>query len=229
MPSARHITRPRRAILSVSAIMFGIIGGSTTQAAQASDDPQDCVQRTVKELATYNKLAARFVSSGKLTREQADLYRCHPELALKNAPVKVKIIPSDKAQRQDKTALAAGCKSSSTLVEEYGSPTALVHESTLNWCYDGRRVSDWSGNCDPSVTGWGTTLGWSSGGCTRNDFIPYTLRGYYPGGVDHVTRGTFNNNYTPSPAVNMTIYIWGHGDGTCDHRSGSSGTIYHYC
>ena len=127
MSSARHALRTRMAILGLITILFGIIAGSTTQAAHASAAPQNCVQRTAKDLATYDKLAAEFVRNGELTQEQADLYRCHPQLALKSAPAKVEFIPSDKAQPQEKTALAAGCRSSGTIVAKYGTPTALVH------------------------------------------------------------------------------------------------------
>lgn len=204
-------------------------------AAGAAETTTGCVTRTPEQLGTYDRAAADLVKAGQLTASQAALFRCHPDQALTNAPVRVTTIPAASESAVEATAgvdAAAAkpkCKKSGTLVEEYGSPTSLVHRSTLRWCYNGKKVSDWSGICDADTTAWGTALGWASNGCTRNDFDPYKLGTHTQGGVDHITRATYTNVLAPVPAVNMTLYIWGHYDGTCDHRSGASGTIYHYC
>lgn len=236
MPTARPRAYLQR-VLPLLAVLFATLA-TTAHVSPASADEtpsptSGCVARTADELAYYDKVAGDLVAAGRLTSEQAALYRCHPELALKNATVKTTIIPAkDEASSStlsSSSAAAAKCTHSGTIRESYGTPESLVFTSTLNWCYDGKHVSNWSGSCNPDVTSWGAALGWSNGGCTRNDFVPYKLGTYTPGGVDHIARGTFDNNYTPLPRVSLTLYIWGHNDGTCDHRAGASGTIYHYC
>jgi hypothetical protein len=60
--------------------------------------------------------------------------------------------------------------------------------------------------------------------------VQYSRGGNYPGGIDHIASGTLSENFIPYPSISMgPMYIWGHYDGTCDHKGGSSGTVYHYC
>jgi hypothetical protein len=218
-----------------AAVLAGgaLVVGNPLAAGAAETSGTACVARTSDQLATYDRVAGDLVKAGQLTPSQEKLYRCRPDRALAGAPDRVTMIPAATGAGVDAGVDAAAakkkCKTSGTLVEEYGTPTALVHRSTLHWCYNGKTVSDWSGICDADVTSWGTALGWVTNGCTRNDFVPYKLGGHNSGGVDHVTRATYTNLFAVYPAVNMTIYIWGHYNGTCDHRSGASGTIYHYC
>lgn len=224
----------RRVFACITAVLVLMVCLLTGNSAQAKVTSAPCTQRGADEIANYDKVAGDLVQAGELSASEAALYRCHPEaFALKSFAVEGK--PSSSSTKAV-GALAVSCGSgykfrqSANMVMQSGSPVALKLTTTLGWCYNGTKVKDWTGACNPEVTTWGRALGWGTDGCIRNDFIPYTLGNMYPGGVDHVATAQFSQNLTKFISVALgPIYIWGHGDGTCDHRSGTSGTVYHYC
>jgi hypothetical protein len=122
-------------------------------------------------------------------------------------------------------------RASATHRSYWGTPNSAVMSWTLSWCSNGHYVASWGGACSVSITSWGTVNGWVSDNCSsRNDFVPYSLGGYYPGGVDHIVVGAAHNRLAPWASTDMgPFYLWGHNNGSCDSRSGSSGAVYHTC
>jgi hypothetical protein len=92
----------------------------------------------------------------------------------------------------------------------------VVGKITLNWCYDGKVVSDWSGECDGWATKWGKAIFWDFDGCVQNDWLPYSLGGRTPGGIHHKTKLKFVNKTPWTYDTFLRLEMWGHCRGTWD-------------
>lgn len=124
-------------------------------------------------------------------------------------------LPPGSGEPQAAAAAKKKCVDGITLTHKLAGGT-LTARQTLNWCWNGKTVSDWSGECTGSVSKWGRTLLWSFDGCPQNDFIPYKLNKRFPGGIHHKTKIRFTNKQWQVPDVETTLEQWGHYDGTLD-------------
>jgi hypothetical protein len=69
------------------------------------------------------------------------------------------------------------------------------------------------------IGAWDRSLFWSYERCSTNDFVPYTLGPYWPGGIHHHTVGYFTDTTPWTPNRDVPANIWGHYDGTWDRRA----------
>ncbi len=169
-------------------------------------------------------MVSKLAEKGELTAADAVILHCDPQRANERITYEVIVEPTAGA-------MASGCKSSAnwSITFSIWGAEGGRHTQNLSWCWNSstKKVSDWGGACSGSTTGWGTTNGWNWDGCSRNDFIPYTLDGSYPGGIHHATQGKFSNLVPYTPSIYLNLDIWGHFDGTCDTKY--EDTIRNYC
>ncbi|BEL03564.1 hypothetical protein Q0Z83_017550 [Actinoplanes sichuanensis] len=218
---------------------------SGAQPARAESGPfiPACFETGASTWAPFRSEVDLALGRGEITRFQADRYRCDPRIAqadlvkkieaelAANPPALVTLPESanwyevddddpDPAEAKAASVSAAAkpkkrCVSGYQLTHKLGGGT-LTAIQTLNWCYNGKKVSDWSGECRGTVSKWGKALLWSFDGCSQNDFIPYKLGKYNPGGIHHKTNIRFTNKQWQVPDVSTLTEQWGHYNGTID-------------
>ncbi|GIE80697.1 hypothetical protein Aph02nite_66470 [Actinoplanes philippinensis] len=200
-----------------------------------------CFETGASTWAPFRTEVDLALGRGEITKFQADRYRCDPRIAQSdlvksieadiaaNPPALVTLpepagwyeVDDDDPDAEGVSSLAAAakpkkrCISGYQLTHKLGGGT-LTATQTLNWCYNGKKVSDWSGECRGKVSTWGKTLLWSFDGCPQNDFIGYKLGKYNPGGIHHKTEIRFTNKQWQVPDVSTLIEQWGHYDGSID-------------
>jgi hypothetical protein len=176
----------------------------------------ECFEQDNPRWDMMRSMVDQFVQEGKLSREKAATYKCDPRQVSKDMPVTIVV---EEAPESSVHALTSGCATTGTITVKIGSPTPLMYfRQSLDWCYDGNVVSDWSGQCTGWVTTWGWANFWNFDGCTTNDFIKYWLNGHYPGGIHHRTIGHFTNDLPYVPHYDKLVSTWGHYDGTADFK-----------
>jgi hypothetical protein len=232
-------------VVSTTALaLTGMVSQMGPAPAFADSVNAECFEVDNPQWAEFRAEADARVTRGELTRELADAYKCDPrkaqedlvraierELAAETQEVlslpaslnyvevaDTSVSPADGPGAEGTAAAAKPkkkCVEGYVLTHKLGGGT-LTARQTLNWCYDGKKVSDWSGECSGSVNKWGKVLLWSFDGCTQNDWIPYKLGKYTPGGIHHKTKIRFTNKQWQVPDVETKLEQWGHNNGTID-------------
>lgn len=218
--------RTLRAALAVaSVITFGIVAGAAPAAAVPPGPTDQCWMIDDPQWDEFRALTQAYADSGQLDPQIATTFRCDPRKTANYMTDEVVYEPVFTPM------WLSGCKESGGWVYVWKVAGIEIgrHRSTLNWCWNSvtRKVSDWTGACSGSTSGYGKSVGWNWQGCSQNDFIAYTLNGSYPGGVHHVTEGHWSNVTPWTTDKYLKINIWGHYDGTCDVKLGS--TTHPYC
>lgn len=204
-----------------------------------------CFEEGDPKWAAFRAEMENMVESGELTRARADGYKCDPRIAqdelgkavedlAKQPQTVTQLPPSDQftevddpdgEEVDDGTVSASGakpkkpkkkCVSGIFLTHKMGWPAELTAKQSINFCWNGKKVSDWSGECAGSVNKAARLLYWSFDSCSQNDWIPYTLGGKVQGGIHHKTQMKFVNKTPWTFDVDTTIEQWGHYDGSID-------------
>ncbi|GAA0729511.1 hypothetical protein GCM10010199_43800 [Dactylosporangium roseum] len=196
----------------------------TATPASAAPGGSTCYKVGAGEFTNFRAQIKAFGQEGKLSPAAVSELTCDPRTASKYITYDVAV------EQPAATIYASGCRASGRWTMTFSLGGDLGgHTQSLNWCWDSGNyvVSNWGGECSGYTTGWGTANGWSFQGCVQNDFIPYVLAGHGTGGVHHATNGRFSNTVPWTVDQNLKLDIWGHYDGTCDSKYGS--TLRHYC
>jgi hypothetical protein len=192
---------------------------------------ENCVAQDDPTWAAMRAEAENLVSTGEMTREKADAYKCNPELiiadikaSVENGDVVVEVTPLPPLEEEENSpanadiaaAAKTKCLDQIGLTYKVGTPVTLTAFQSLNWCFNGTKVSDWSGECYGTVSKWGKANFWSFDSCSQNDFIPYKIGKKKNGGIHHKTRINFVNKVPWTFDLSFLLEQWGHYDGGLD-------------
>jgi len=218
--------RMKAAIVSLLVSVVPVVSVATPVAAAPADGTA-CFESDNPQWAPMRAEADRLVVSGELDSAKAEAYKCDPRLIYQDFakavtdPAQAKVTVTQVFPTQT-AMLAAAKKAKNKCVEGYflthelGTPTTIKAKQSINFCFNGSAVSDWSGVCEATITAWGKTTFWSFDGCPQNDWIPYTLNKKHNGGIHHKTRLNFINKTPWTYDVSTLLEQWGHYDGTVD-------------
>lgn len=224
------------AILAVMLALCPMLAPAASAAASGTDA---CFEQGDPKWADMRAEAEAMVGRGELSREKAEIYKCDPRMAQQDLvtgkpPKVVRLSTPSIAEVDDpdasdevspnESALAADlaakkkkrCVDKIGLIHEIGSPVAIIAKQTIAWCFDGKKVSSWHGECTGEETKWGKAIYWKFDSCSQNDWIPYTLNGKRQGGIHHKTKHFFVNKTPWTYDLSTTLEQWGHYDGTLD-------------
>lgn len=225
----------KRATWVAVAVMAATLFTASTPAA-ASDA---CPAATDPMWAPMRAEADAMVQRGEMTVEKAEAYKCDPSIiftdlnkSLQDGP-KVEVIEPQgpPSEVEDDSAPDGGSTPDEMLAQakakkkcidkiglnyEVGVPVAMTARHTLNWCYNGKTVSDWSGECTGSITTWGKAIFWSFDSCSTDAYLPYKLGKRNPGGIHHHSLVKFTNKTPWTFDQDFWLDTWGHCKGTWD-------------
>lgn len=216
-----------RILRGALAVAITVVAGFAVGAGPAAAAPRACYKVGDSQYAEFRALVRSYADQGIMTKSVADAVTCDPRTVDKYLTYQVKeeVVASPM--------WLSGCKESSrwTYVWTLAGVSMGGHVASLQFCWSTAtvKVSNWTGECSGYTTGLGGAAGWSWEGCSQNDFIPYTLAGSFPGGVQHATQGHWSNSIQwPTQHKYLDIDMWGHYDGTCDTKL-SGEPLRNYC
>ena len=223
-----------RSKILASVFAFAIATGllATPRSALAAEE---CAAKLDPQWAALREEADNLVRSGEMTQEKAESYKCNPQSVIEDAKKSIEkgeftiaVTPGKERDPKSEEVIAdeeasfeiakakTKCLEGIWLTYEVGAPKLLTARQSLNWCYNGSRVSGWSGMCEGTITKWGKATYWSFDSCSQNELIPYMLGGKKDGGIHHKTRINFVNKTPWTYDQSFLLEQWGHNDGSFD-------------